>query len=150
MCTASKLQIFNRQPIRASTVSGLNGLPLATQISNFSIKILFHGRLPVTSFLCLISFVESTILWNYLSSLNVRYLESRCTKGLNLQNLQESFFSKIILFLIKEKLCDKLFLYCFAAKAEELRRLRKVFPFQKASQLSGLPVICQRIKDFQI
>jgi len=41
------------------------------------------------------------------------YLEYRCTKVLNLQDLQESFFSNIMLFLIKENLCDKRFLVLF-------------------------------------
>ena len=55
------------------------------------------------------------------------------------------FLKNHFIFNKKKIYMINFFLYCFAAKAEKLRRLRKVFPFQKASQLSGLPVICQRI-----
>jgi len=56
-----------------------------------------------------------------------------------------------MLLLIKDNLCDKRFLVLFLLlKQKNLDVYEKLFPFQKASQLSGLPVICQRIKDFWI
>ena len=76
-------------------------------------------------------------------------LEYICTKGLSLQDLEESFFSKIILFLIKDNLCDKRFLVLFLLlKQKNLDVYEKYSRFRKRLNYQDYRLSVKELKTF--